>query len=449
MAGPSAGRFHHAQSQVHRFLNTTLGGYVRSVNSYSAGAAGVILPHVLGPMESVSRRNVTWDQVAEHSEVVLAFGGMALKNSMVAGGGISKHIERGAMQAAAARGCGFIGVGPLRDDMPAEARRRVAARSRPDTDTALMLAIMHTLVAEGLHDRDFLDRYTVGWPVLEAYLLGREDGQPKDAAWAAPITGIAGRTHHRAGAPPGGQARAGHRLAFAAARRAWRAAGLGRHRAGRGARADRPARRRLQLRARRAGPYRAALQRGVHRGAAAGAQPRSAPTSPSRASADMLLNPGDGVRVQRPAPDLSRYRAGLLGRRQSLPPPPGPQPAARGVPPRRHAGRARAGLDRDGAARRYRPAGDDDPGAGGYRQQPDRPADGRHAPAGRALWRGARRLRDLRRPRRAAGQGATAFTEGRSARDWLRHLLRPHRATTCAPRAMPRRSSRSSGRRAT
>ena len=35
----SAGRFHHAQSQVHRFLNTTLGGYVRIVNSYSAGAA--------------------------------------------------------------------------------------------------------------------------------------------------------------------------------------------------------------------------------------------------------------------------------------------------------------------------------------------------------------------------------------------------------------------------
>lgn len=44
----SAGRFHHAQSQVHRFLNTTIGGYVRSVNSYSSGAASVILPHIVG-----------------------------------------------------------------------------------------------------------------------------------------------------------------------------------------------------------------------------------------------------------------------------------------------------------------------------------------------------------------------------------------------------------------
>ncbi|MGI4806867.1 MAG: molybdopterin-dependent oxidoreductase, partial [Janthinobacterium lividum] len=44
----SAGRFHHAQSQVHRFLNTALGGYVRSVNSYSSGASSVLVPHVLG-----------------------------------------------------------------------------------------------------------------------------------------------------------------------------------------------------------------------------------------------------------------------------------------------------------------------------------------------------------------------------------------------------------------
>jgi len=90
----SAGRFHHAQSQLHRFLNTSLGGYVRSVNSYSAGASAVLFPHIMGPLETISRRNVTWEQIVEHSEAVIAFGGMALKNSMVASGGISRHIER-------------------------------------------------------------------------------------------------------------------------------------------------------------------------------------------------------------------------------------------------------------------------------------------------------------------------------------------------------------------
>lgn len=90
----SAGRFHHAQSQVHRFLNTALGGYVRSVNSYSAGASAVILPYILGTQDEVARRNVTWEQIIEHTEVLLAFGGMALKNSRTASGGISRHIER-------------------------------------------------------------------------------------------------------------------------------------------------------------------------------------------------------------------------------------------------------------------------------------------------------------------------------------------------------------------
>jgi biotin/methionine sulfoxide reductase len=185
----SAGRFHHAQSQVHRFLNCAFGGYVASVNSYSSGAASVIVPHVLGEYEKLTKHNVTWDQVAQHSDVVLAFGGMALKNAMVAGGGISEHVERGAMQAARARGCDFILVGPLRSDLPEEAGAEWIANI-PGTDTALMLAIVHTLVSEGLHDRAFLDRFTTGWPVFEGYLLGTTDGQPKDAEWAAPITGV-------------------------------------------------------------------------------------------------------------------------------------------------------------------------------------------------------------------------------------------------------------------
>lgn len=50
----SAGRFHHAQSQIHRFLNTALGGYVRSVNSYSAGASTVLLPHIIGDPEDLT-----------------------------------------------------------------------------------------------------------------------------------------------------------------------------------------------------------------------------------------------------------------------------------------------------------------------------------------------------------------------------------------------------------
>ena len=189
----SAGRFHHAQSQIHRFLNTSLGGYVRSVNSYSSGASSVLVPYILTDYEDLTKRNVTWEQIVAHSDVVLAFGGMALKNSMVAGGSISRHVERGAMQRARARGCRFVLVSPLRADLPDEAGAEWVP-SVPGTDTALMLALVHTLVLNRLHNRDFLDRYTVGWPIFERYLLGETDGQPKSADWAAGITGVAAKT---------------------------------------------------------------------------------------------------------------------------------------------------------------------------------------------------------------------------------------------------------------
>jgi biotin/methionine sulfoxide reductase len=189
----SAGRFHHAQSQVHRFLNTTLGGYVRSVNSYSAGASGVILPHILGSMDEVARRNVTWEQIVAHGDVVLAFGGMALRNSRVASGGISRHVERDAMRSAAERGCRFVNVSPLRPDLPDEAKPEWLP-IRPGTDTALMLGLLHAIVSQGRHDRAFLDRYCDGWDTFEDYLMGRSDGQPKTAAWAAALCDISERT---------------------------------------------------------------------------------------------------------------------------------------------------------------------------------------------------------------------------------------------------------------
>ena len=184
----SAGRFHDAPRQLHRFLNVA-GGYVRSVGSYSSGAASVILPHVIAPQEAVAGNNVSWDELVAHSALVLAFGGMALKNNDVGGGGTSEHIAQGRLRAARSRGAEFHLIGPLRDDLPAEAEA-VWHPIRPGTDVALMLGIAHTLVTEGRHDRSFLDRYCVGYEIFEGYLLGRDDGQPKDADWASAVCGM-------------------------------------------------------------------------------------------------------------------------------------------------------------------------------------------------------------------------------------------------------------------
>ena len=184
----SAGRFHHAQSQIHRFLNV-LGGYVSSVNTYSSGAAMVIIPHVLGPYDHFDRKSVTWDAIERSSELIVAFGGMAIKNTDVHGGGISAHIVPQKLNGASARGARFVLVSPLKDDFAAELNAQWVPIV-PGTDVALMLGLAHALVSEGLHDREFLDRYTVGYERFEAYLLARSDGVEKSPEWASLICGI-------------------------------------------------------------------------------------------------------------------------------------------------------------------------------------------------------------------------------------------------------------------
>lgn len=185
----SAGRFHHAQSQVHRFLNVCTGGYVRSVNSYSAGASGVLFPHIVASYDDATRRGVTWAQIEQHTDCIISFGGMAVKNSMVASGGITHHIENSSMHAASRRGCHFINVSPLRCDLP-EGLKAQWVPICPGTDVALMLALVYELVVTDRHDTSFLTQYCEGWIPFRDYVLGRTDQQPKSPEWAQQITGI-------------------------------------------------------------------------------------------------------------------------------------------------------------------------------------------------------------------------------------------------------------------
>lgn len=90
----SAGRFHHAQSQVHRFLNM-LGGYTASRHSYSAGASEVIFPHIVGAaLFEALAETTTWDVIVDHTALLVAFGGLPVKNTAVMPGGTTAHPDR-------------------------------------------------------------------------------------------------------------------------------------------------------------------------------------------------------------------------------------------------------------------------------------------------------------------------------------------------------------------
>ena len=185
----SAGRFHHAQGQLKRFLNL-IGGFVHSRTSYSAGAAEVIVPHILGmPFQSLMVQAPTVADIARETDLVVCFGGIALKNTQVTDGGLGAHTAWDQLEGLVRTNTRFVNISPLREDMADFVGARWWA-CRPNTDVAIMLGLAHTLYSEGLHDRAFLDRYCVGFERFVPYLTGSADGQPKDAGWAAAISGI-------------------------------------------------------------------------------------------------------------------------------------------------------------------------------------------------------------------------------------------------------------------
>jgi biotin/methionine sulfoxide reductase len=181
----SAGRFHHAPSQLKRFLNC-IGGYTASVNTYSYAAAEVVVPHVLGNYLGHVDQTTGWDSIAGNCELFVAFGGIPLKNGQVSSGGVGSHVQKAGISDAHRQGTRFVNVSPLRSDVMDEVEAEWLA-PRPNTDTALMLGLMHVLMTEGLHDRAFLERYTVGFDRFASYLDGSADGVGKTPDWAAEI----------------------------------------------------------------------------------------------------------------------------------------------------------------------------------------------------------------------------------------------------------------------
>ena len=90
----SAGRFHHAKSQVNRFFNL-FGGFSSSFQSYSYAAAQTLLPHIIGlDLYETLDEHTSWNALSNECELILMFGGMPLKNSKVSSGGVGKHVAK-------------------------------------------------------------------------------------------------------------------------------------------------------------------------------------------------------------------------------------------------------------------------------------------------------------------------------------------------------------------
>jgi biotin/methionine sulfoxide reductase len=184
----SAGRVHHARTLTRRFLFLG-GGCVDQLGNYSWGAAQFFVPKVIGTFEPVTGRVTDWSSIINHTRLIVAFGGLALKNAQVTSGGAGAHVLEQWLRRAKDAGIEFAIVSPNRADVP-DFLGAQWVPIRPNTDTAMMLGMAHTLLSEQRHDAEFLRRCCTGFEAFSRYLMGADDGVPKTAEWAEAICGV-------------------------------------------------------------------------------------------------------------------------------------------------------------------------------------------------------------------------------------------------------------------
>lgn len=182
----SAGRLHHAKTQVNRFLSC-FGGFTDQINGYSHGAAKVVLPHIVGNADLVQGPSTSWPSIIENASMILCFGGIAPKNAQVLSGGCGEHSLPRWTAGIRDRHIRVVSISPIRDDMAQELSAEWWPIV-PGTDTALMLALAHTLLDEDLFDRGFLTSCCVGFDKVLNYLRTGRNGSSFDADWAATLT---------------------------------------------------------------------------------------------------------------------------------------------------------------------------------------------------------------------------------------------------------------------
>lgn len=169
-----------------RLLNL-MGGCTNTQGDWSAGAGQIVMPHIIGDMEVYSAQSA-WETIRDNTELFLLVGCDPIKNNRVeyrvADHGMYAHWEE-----IRDNGVKFISINPQRtasdEYLGAEWKRII-----PNTDTALFLSMAYHVLDQGLEDRAYMDKYTVGADKWIAYVKGETDGTLKTPAWAAAITGI-------------------------------------------------------------------------------------------------------------------------------------------------------------------------------------------------------------------------------------------------------------------
>lgn len=166
--GQGTGRHHYMH--VVRFANA-----LGTPNWYEPGLAQCFIPRI-----TVSNLTygglVVGDYYGEVPPKCILFWG---HNPLVSGpdGEIAPSVKR-----ALDTGCAAIAVDPRRSETAKKCAQWLAVR--PGTDAALALAMINVIIAEGIYDSEFVEKWTAGFEELENHVA------PFTPRWAEAITDV-------------------------------------------------------------------------------------------------------------------------------------------------------------------------------------------------------------------------------------------------------------------
>jgi anaerobic dimethyl sulfoxide reductase subunit A len=177
----STGALHATGPLLSRFL-AFFGGCTDLTGSYSTGCARYILPYLLGEDWLRSGFDAATMRAAN---LIILWGANVLDTRM--GGEIPQRLIE-----AKKMGTPVVVIDP-RCSATVKQVATWWVPCRPGTDAALMLAVLHTLLADGLIDRPFINAHSIGFDRLERYILGMEGGQACTPEWADGVCGVPAR----------------------------------------------------------------------------------------------------------------------------------------------------------------------------------------------------------------------------------------------------------------
>ncbi|MFC2133636.1 DMSO/selenate family reductase complex A subunit [Bacteroidota bacterium] len=178
----------NGRQTAYRLMNL-FGGSLGFYNSYSWACISRITPYVFGTSVTGNQRQ---DWINSRYIIMWSWNPCEMRDGTNSEYFLKKAKENGAK---------IICIDP-RMSMSAVALADEWIPIRPGTDVAMMSAMAYVMITENLHDKDFINKYCVGFDKsqmpegledeesYEDYILGTKDGIPKTPEWAEVITAV-------------------------------------------------------------------------------------------------------------------------------------------------------------------------------------------------------------------------------------------------------------------